>query len=248
MSIYNEIYGLCAAKNVGPIFTNGKELTPRLEFIVSLLEKEGIEYEIDRFPVDEKTDGFNINLLGNSNQFVVAHHDIVNPKSDNANDNSCSVINAIALKKLVPSINVSILDGEEYGGFGSKHLSERINAGDFGDIKWVLNFELTGRGGEDFFIGDYPGPLTDHIQSIFDCPIVRTPFNDSVIFRKNGIDSVVINPLPPTDKKTPVVCSDGRCLDFEVLFLCHSMEDSVDKISPADMKAFVENVAAKIIT
>jgi hypothetical protein len=62
MSIYNEIYGLCAAKNVGPIFTNGKELTPRLEFIVSLLKKEGIEYEIDRFPVDEKTDGFNINL------------------------------------------------------------------------------------------------------------------------------------------------------------------------------------------
>jgi hypothetical protein len=248
MSIYNEIYGLCAAKNLGPIFVNGKDLTPRLEFIVNLLDKEGIEYEIDRFPVNDTTDGFNVNLIGNSNQFVVAHHDIVNPKSDNANDNSCSVINAIALKKLVPSINVSILDGEEYGGFGSQHLSERINAGDFGEIKWVLNFELTGRGGEDFFLGDYPGPLTDHIQSIFDCPIVRTPFNDSVIFRKYGIDSVVINPLPPTDEKTPVVCSDGTCLDFKILFLCHKMEDSVDKISTSDMKAFVENVAAKIIT
>ena len=104
MSIYNEIYGLCAAKNLGPIFVNGKDLTPRLEFIVNLLDKEGIEYEIDRFPVNDTTDGFNINLIGNSNQFVVAHHDIVNPKSDNANDNSCSVINAIALKKLIPSI------------------------------------------------------------------------------------------------------------------------------------------------
>ena len=86
----------------------------------------------------------------------------------------------------MPSINVVILDGEEYGGYGSQHLSERINAGDFGEVKWVLNLELTGIGGERFFLGDYPGPLTDHIQSMFDCPIVRTPFNDSVIFRKNG--------------------------------------------------------------
>jgi hypothetical protein len=42
---------------------------------------------------------------------VVAHHD-VNNKIDNANDNSASVINAIMIKKLLPSINVILLDGE----------------------------------------------------------------------------------------------------------------------------------------
>jgi hypothetical protein len=248
MAIYDEIYAFCAAKNEGNIFKNGKNITPRIKYILYLLEKEGIDYDVDVFKVDEENDGFNINLIGNSNKFVVAHHDIVNPNSDNANDNSCSVINAIALKKLMPSINVVILDGEEYGGYGSQHLSERINAGDFGEVKWVLNLELTGIGGERFFLGDYPGPLTDHIQSIFDCPIVRTPFNDSVIFRKNGIDSVVINPLPPTENETPVVCSDGTYLDFKILFRCHTMQDSVDKISTNDMQAFVENVVVKIIS
>jgi hypothetical protein len=41
---------------------------------------------------------------------VVAHHDV--NKIDNANDNSASVINAIMIKKLLPSINVILLDGE----------------------------------------------------------------------------------------------------------------------------------------
>ena len=56
---------------------------------------------------------YNIMLMGSSDKFVVAHHDIVNPASDNANDNSCSVINALTIKKLRPEINVVILDGEE---------------------------------------------------------------------------------------------------------------------------------------
>jgi hypothetical protein len=47
-----------------------------------------------------------------------------------------------------------------------------------------------------FFIGNYPGKLSNHIKLLFDCPVVDTPFNDSVIFRRNGIDSVVINPIP----------------------------------------------------
>jgi hypothetical protein len=37
---------------------------------------------------------------------VVAHHDVNNHRIDNANDNSASVINAIMIKKLLPSINV----------------------------------------------------------------------------------------------------------------------------------------------
>jgi hypothetical protein len=51
-----------------------------------------------------------------------------------------------------------------------------------------------------FFIGNYPGKLSNHIKLLFDCPVVDTPFNDSVIFRRNGIDSVVINPIPPINE------------------------------------------------
>ena len=203
--------------------------------------------ELDKFYTAEVT-GYNIILKGESNKMVVAHHDVNNPNIDNANDNSASVINAIMIKKLLPTMNVILLDGEEFGGIGSNRVSQQINNGRFGDIKWVLNLELSGKGGKHFFIGDYPGPLTDHIKNLFDCPIVKTPFNDSVIFRKNGIDSVVINPLPPVLKgKTNVKWDDKTYLDYSLLFNCHSSKDTIATIDPADMKEFVEEVVLKIL-
>jgi len=189
---------------------------------------------------------FNIFLKGSSDKFVVAHHDIVNKDSDNANDNSCSVINALMIKKLRPEVNVVILDGEEFGGIGSNKLSQRIKDGDF-KCKWILNLELTGKGGKNFFVGAMGTPLTDWIAQRFNCPVVNVPFNDSVIFKKYGINSTVINPLPITDKKGPVVNKEGQFLDFQMLFNCHSMKDSVDTIDPNDMKEFVEGICLKII-
>ena len=189
---------------------------------------------------------FNIVLPGSSDKFVVAHHDIVNKDSDNANDNSCSVINALMIKKLRPEVNVVILDGEEFGGIGSNRLSERINAGDF-KCKWILNLELTGKGGKNFFVGAMGTPLTEWIQKRFECPIVNVPFNDSVIFKRHGINSTVINPLPITDKPGPIVNSEGKYLAFDMLFNCHSMKDSVDTIDPNDMKEFVDEICLKII-
>jgi hypothetical protein len=59
----------------------------------------------------------------------LSHHDVNNHRIDNANDNSASVINAIMIKKLLPSINVILLDGEEFGGIGSQRVSEQINKG-----------------------------------------------------------------------------------------------------------------------
>jgi hypothetical protein len=176
---------------------------------------------------------------------IVAHHDIVNPNVDNANDNSCSVINAIMTKKLRPEIHVVLLDGEEVGGIGADHLSNKINSGEFGKIDWVLNLELTGIG-HHFFIGNYPGKLSEHISNIFDCPIINTPFNDSVIFRKNNIDSCVINTLPISDSGT-VKWKNNIYLDISILYNCHTEKDTVDKIDIDCMKIFVENVLLKII-
>ena len=245
--MYSKIYDFCKVRNEGPIRYNDPEIpTNRVIFLIKLLKSEGIDYELDIFPYRE-TSAYNLILKGSSSKMVVAHHDIANPNIDNANDNSASAITAIMIKKLTPEINVVLLDGEEYGGVGSQRVSEQIKSGQFGSIDWVLNLELSGKGGKYFFIGDYPGPLTNHIKSLFNCPVVRTPFNDAVIFRKNGIDSCVINPLPPTDKNTQVKWDETTYLQFDLLFNCHSPKDTIDTIDPEDMKEFVEEVVLKIL-
>ena len=250
--MYSKIYDFCKVRNLGNIFKNGDEPTPRVQFLINLLEEEGIDYELDVFhsKFRSKVNCYNIILKGTSNRMVVAHHDIVNPNIDNANDNSASVINAIMVKKLMPHINVVLLDGEESGGIGSQRLSEQINEGYFGDIEWVLNFELTGKGGKYFFIGDYPGPLHDRIKSIFNCPVIQTPYNDSITIRRNGIDSCVINPLPPlpNGEKSNVKWDDNTYLNFKLLFNCHSERDTIDSIDVNDMKDFVEEVVVKILS
>lgn len=282
--IYEKINDFCKVRNLGNCFKNGVEPTPRVKFLMDLLDSEGIEYELDVFernsprnesvdrPVNrprlrdfqtfrkEKTESkeiiqqpvnkfFNIIMRGSSNRMVVAHHDVQNPTTDNANDNSASVINVIATKKLRPEINAVLLDGEEVGGIGSNRLGLQIKNGDFGNIEWVLNYELTGKGGKYFFIGNYPGPLFDKVKDLFDCPVVSTPFNDAVILRKHGIDSIVINPIPPltNDKTSQVQAPDGKYLDFSMLFNCHSPKDTLSTISTSDMKEFVEEVVLKIL-
>lgn len=247
--MYNKIYEFCKVRNAGNVFKNGPNPTPRVQFLTNLLTEEGIDFELDVFERRD-TSCYNIILKGNSSKMVVAHHDVNNPNIDNANDNSASVINAIMVKKLMPHINVVLLDGEEFGGIGSQRLSDLINEGFFGKIDWVLNLELSGKGGKHFFIGNYPGPLHDRIKNLFNCPVVQTPYNDSVTIRKNGIDSCVINPLPPlTDGKTSDVKWDDKTyLDFSLLFNCHSSKDSIQTIDVNDMKDFVENVVIKILS
>lgn len=247
--MYNKIYDFCKVRNFGGVYSNGDKPTPRVQFLMQLLESEGIDYELDTYQSRGNT-CYNLILKGDSDRMVVAHHDIVNPNIDNANDNSASVINAIMIKKLMPHINVVLLDGEECGGLGSQRVSDQINEGYFNTIDWVLNLELTGKGGKYFFIGKYPGKLTDHIKSIFDCPITNTPYNDSVTFRKNGIDSVVINPIPPLNegKTSSVKWDDNTYLDFSMLYNCHSSKDTIETIDINDMREFVEDVVIKILS
>jgi hypothetical protein len=245
--MYNKIYDFCKVRNLGGTYSNGNEPTPRVKFLMQLLESEGINYELDTYQSRGNT-CYNLILKGDSDRMVVAHHDIVNPNIDNANDNSASVINAIMIKKLMPHMNVVLLDGEECGGLGSQRVSDQINEGYFDTIDWVLNLELTGKGGKYFFIGNYPGKLSNHIKSIFDCPITNTPYNDSVTFRKNGIDSCVINPIPPLNEgKSSVKWNDDTYLDFSMLYNCHSSKDTIDTIDINDMKDFVEEVVLKIL-
>ena len=247
--MYNKIYDFCKVRNLGSIYKNTTQPTPRVNFILNLLDQEGLDYVLDIFDVSDNCFGFNIIMKGESTKMVSAHHDINNPNIDNANDNSASVINAIMIKKLKPEINVVLVDGEEFGGLGSQRISDLINENYFGKIDWVLNLELTGRGGKYFFIGDYPGKLSEHIKSIFDCPVYRTPYNDSVTYRSNGIDSVVINPIPPLNEgqTSQVRWDDNTYLDNSMLRNCHSERDSISTINVDDLKEFVEDVLMKIL-
>lgn len=246
--IIESIYDFCNSKNLGPIYKNSEEETPRVKFIISLLEKNSIEYEIDKFKTPfEGILGFNIIMRGKSNRMVIAHHDIVNPKSHNANDNSASVINAIYLKSIFPEINVVLTDGEEYGFLGAKRLGSQILEGEFGEIEWVLNLELTGIGGRDFFIGNYPGNLSERIKKIFNPPIMKTPGNDCIPLVSMGIDTVVINPLPILQSGESILENENGFLDVGILRKCHTEEDDIKGISTGDMRIFVEEILVPIV-
>jgi len=100
--MYKEIHNLCRVRNTGSVFSNEVGIpTPRVRWILDLLDSNGMEYELDEFtPLPDRGSvgsAYNIVLTGESDRWVTCHHDIVNPHSDNAQDNSCSIINAIAL-------------------------------------------------------------------------------------------------------------------------------------------------------
>jgi hypothetical protein len=45
--VYRKIYDFCKVKNKGTCLKNGIEPTPRVNFIIDLCKKEGLEYELD---------------------------------------------------------------------------------------------------------------------------------------------------------------------------------------------------------
>jgi hypothetical protein len=247
-SILNSISNFCKARNRGPAYLNGNVITPRIKFIIEILKENKIPYDLDEFPMEKfGCKGFNIILRGSNKRMVIAHHDIVNPNSDNANDNSASVLNAIYLKSIFPQVNVVITDAEEIGFLGAKRLGSQIKEGSFGEIEWVLNLELTGKGGTDFFIGNYPGNLSEQIRKIFNPPSMKTPGNDCLPLISLGIDTTVINSLPPTEKKSLLENENGF-LDTGIINKCHSKMDDIDNVSIEDMKKFVELILIPIVS
>lgn len=184
---------------------------------------------------------FNIYIKGTSNCAIMAHHDIVNPNSDNCNDNSASCINVIAAKLLNPSVHVIINDAEEIGGLGAARSAEKILAGEFGQIDFVLNLELTAVGGKNFFIEDQPtSKLFTRVATLFpNVDTYKTPFHDGIVLRRKGIDSVVINPLP----RNPITNE----LEYSLLHLCHSNDDKIRLANFQDMYDFVTEVVTPII-
>ena len=109
------------------------------------------------------------------------------------------MINAISYKILNPSSSIIILDGEEdpYFGEGSRNASTFLKENEIA-VDFILNLELTGKG-QHFFIDNSETSLQKHIESLFTYEEffkTHTPFNDSIIFRENGISSNVLTLIP----------------------------------------------------
>lgn len=52
--MYSKIYDFCKVRNVGSFYENDPdEPTPRVKFLMSLLDSEGIEYELDKTQTNE---------------------------------------------------------------------------------------------------------------------------------------------------------------------------------------------------
>lgn len=255
---------LCSVKPEGSWRDNPTDRMPRrVQWILDMCEDLGFETTVDKWHI-ASSPLYNVHVHGKGPLMLIAHHDINNPDSENANDNSASIVNALMLKTLRPSTPLTFTDGEEFGGFGAKRLGTHIlNKSVPGApyVRAVLNLELTGRGGKYFFLGESPmeesSDLSCFIQDMFECPTFPVPFNDAVILRNMGIDTVVINPLPPLtekEKSWEVGYSDsfpieylGESLNKRVLHLCHSKEDTVSKCSNRDMREFIGAVLDPIV-
>jgi len=227
-------------------------VTERVYYITTMLKKMGVEYNLDYFSSSKYSFGKYVNvevvLRGNSSDTImyIAHHDINNPNSDNCQDNSASVsilidlANKLKNKNLNKNVVIVWTDCEEFGGRGASRLADNIKNGKYGNVEYVVNLELTANGTE--FWGDVDDtPLVDKLEIAIcnemnkDFFIIDTPFNDSVVLRGRGIDSVCIGTLNEGDMN--IAYDRGYCNTWR---LCHKKHDRFENARGEDMQKVVE--------
>jgi len=204
------------------------EKSVRLQWLESTCKNLGIQYDLDDF-TNNNCKFTNMYLKGSSNMFFSAHYDIFDINSDNANDNSASVINLLVLKKLAPNINVLLFDGEEppFFGAGSSHFTFNM----YKKPKFILNLELTGYG-DEILISNYSnGYLFNTFIEQYDAVEYKFPFNDATIIKKIKpnieIETIVLRP---------------KELDPVHFHNIHSKKDSINTINTSHMENLVNQV------
>jgi hypothetical protein len=232
-------------------------INSRVAYILSELEELGVEFEKDIFQAAKPTIyaltpnyiniyvNFQASKKTDSTIVFLAHHDVVNVSSENCNDNTASVCNLLHLcgilkeKELKHNVVVAFTDAEEicsHDYSGSARLGELINSDAFGNVLFAINLELTANGGEIYYDHyDKKSKLSKHLEKTADeIYNVQTPFNDSVVLRKRGIDSICIGTL--TTKEMLKVVYGGFCPTWG---LCHKKEDTFEKANGDEMSDFV---------
>lgn len=177
-----------------------------------------------------------------------AHHDIVNPKSDNVFDNLASVAHLLSLayklaEKKPKHQNVLLLftDGEEVGGLGAQWYSNFIvDRKHWPKVVSIVNLELTAAG--THYWVDKHDTLTSYLfkKAVQEATSstylsIGCPFNDAYIYRKNGIDSSCVGTIT---RSTVQKIKDRKCFSPAIWSICHTKEDLLAKASASDMEAF----------
>ena len=208
--------------------------------VITEIKGQYLNIEV-KFSAKKKTDNSII---------YIAHHDVFDNNSDNCNDNSASVCNLLQFanelkgKKLDKNIYIVFTDCEEFGGRGAKQLANKINNGDFGVVEYVVNLELSALGQfiwventlrESSLVKKLKEVQENNQNTYYS---FNVPFNDSVILRKNEIDSICIGTINNEDVNylTNTFTKGRGCRTWSV---CHQKIDIFELANEKDMNDFV---------
>jgi len=249
--ILNKIYDFCQVREITDkdgdfAFRTTREYSNRLRFIIGLLEELNINYEISTWDDSCINDDYweycfhNLIIKGTSGRYFTAHYDVRNPNSQNANDNSASIISLILLKVLNPDVNIAFLDAEEspWMGEGAKWHRQWLrsthngyNCKEFREVDYILNLEMVGLGGKNVVISDYENNLSATIKQSFNPVVRQLPPNDSWFF-KGSFETVCMSTYPIIKGKP----------SFDHFGKAHTTEDNLRSICFDDMHEFVTEV------
>lgn len=269
---YHHLHFLCKnVRNESPAIGNESPITPRLQYIIEALSTQGISFKLDILnsdnaqkivsPNDRKLANVVVFFEGNNKELptvvFTSHHDIANKNSENCQDNTASVCNLLHLASVVKqkhdeglleqSVLIGFTDCEEIGGRGIDKLNIEIQSGKYGNLECIYALELTACGTEFWVSGSQKGSTeSDKLQTAIgdkELNFVRTPYNESVNSRREGMTACCIGILPVSEIE--VVKQRGYCSTWA---LCHNMEDTFERsANEEEMDNFV-NVLTKLIT
>lgn len=257
---YEFLRELCAFKANFNAFTNNiNPITNRVEYIITQLIDAQIPFEVDKFQPALGVPDFVEGLPAFVNVYVqiegtdttkttvfLAHHDVANMKSQNAQDNSASIANLLDLacqltnEKPVNNVVIAFVDAEEIVCpqiCGAKRLSQQIKSGKFGDVKFSINLELTAQGNNYWMsYNTMPNTLADHITEILPTVTrVNTPYSDTYVLEMEGLVSVCVGSLNDLNLHW---AKQGR--GCKTWMMCHSPLDTFESQAvEADMDLFV---------
>lgn len=207
MKIRERLRSLCKSKN-------------RLEHIVRSARCLGLKPRI----LDQ--DGSLNLVIGNGPYWISAHWDIVNPDSENANDNSAACIACLELVRRNPWLSCVIFDHEEVGGLGALSWAQSGP-----DVEWIINLELAGEGGDHWLVGYCDSEIGEAVERLSSAPRVKVPFNDSVVLRRKGLNACLVQPCPVHEDGSPDLSNWSRC---------HSTRDTVRALPVGDLELFID--------
>lgn len=166
-----------------------------------------------------------------------AHHDIVNPNSDNCQDNSASVANLLDLARkikeeqpeLSKNVYIIFLDCEETGGRGAAHNAKMIKEGKYGEVTFIANSELTAVGDTIWMESSYNSlstPYMEKAKELVDGIVdKRCPPSDAMYYRSNGIQQAICFGILPQEEAEAGFPSTWG--------LCHSSADVFNADGPS---------------